>query len=70
MRLIVARCEVNHTGRLTARLPEALRLLMVKADAGPGRHPATRESSGLERAGVGDTPFDAPGNERRGGVRE
>src|SRR6478609_1209268 len=32
MRLIVARCEVNYTGRLTARLPEALRLLMVKAD--------------------------------------
>jgi endonuclease len=32
VRLIVARCEVNYTGRLTARLPEALRLLMVKAD--------------------------------------
>jgi len=32
MRLIVARCEVNYSGRLTARLPEALRLLMVKAD--------------------------------------
>src|SRR5215213_9035351 len=32
MRLIVARCEVNYTGRLTARPPEALRLLMVKAD--------------------------------------
>jgi RecB family endonuclease NucS len=32
MRLIVARCEVHYTGRLTARLPMALRLLMVKAD--------------------------------------
>jgi RecB family endonuclease NucS len=32
MRLIVARCEVRYTGRLTAVLPEALRLLMVKAD--------------------------------------
>ena len=32
MRLIVARCEVSYSGRLTARLPEALRLLMVKAD--------------------------------------
>jgi RecB family endonuclease NucS len=32
MRLIVARCEVVYSGRLTARLPEALRLLMVKAD--------------------------------------
>lgn len=32
MRLIVARCEVTYTGRLTAVLPEALRLLMIKAD--------------------------------------
>src|SRR5215213_34891 len=32
VRLIVARCEVSYSGRLTARLPEALRLLMVKAD--------------------------------------
>jgi endonuclease len=32
VRLIVARCEVRYTGRLTALLPEALRLLMVKSD--------------------------------------
>jgi endonuclease len=32
VRLIVARCEVVYTGRLTAVLPEALRLLMVKSD--------------------------------------
>ena len=32
MRLIVARCEVRYSGRLSAVLPEALRLLMVKAD--------------------------------------
>src|SRR3954447_11045617 len=32
MRLIVARCSVDYTGRLTARLPEALRLVIVKAD--------------------------------------
>jgi RecB family endonuclease NucS len=32
MRLIVARCEVVYSGRLSARLPEALRLIMVKAD--------------------------------------
>jgi RecB family endonuclease NucS len=32
MRLIVARCAVDYTGRLTAHLPEALRLIMVKAD--------------------------------------
>ena len=32
LRLIVARCAVDYTGRLTAHLPEALRLIMVKAD--------------------------------------
>src|SRR5215204_4358025 len=32
MRLIVARCAVDYTGRLTAHLPEALRLIMLKAD--------------------------------------
>jgi endonuclease len=32
MRLIVARCEVRYSGRLDAVLPEALRLLIVKAD--------------------------------------
>jgi RecB family endonuclease NucS len=32
MRLIVARCEVVYSGRLSARLPEALRLLMIKDD--------------------------------------
>src|SRR5688500_8771761 len=32
MRLIVARCEVEYSGRLSAHLPEALRLLMFKAD--------------------------------------
>ncbi len=34
MRLIVARCEVAYSGRLTTRLPEAVRLIMVKADGG------------------------------------
>ena len=32
MRLIVARCEVRYSGRLSAVLPEALRLLMIKSD--------------------------------------
>src|SRR3954471_7347620 len=33
MRLIIARCEVTYSGRLPAtRLPEAVRLIMVKAD--------------------------------------
>jgi RecB family endonuclease NucS len=32
MRLIVARCEVGYSGRLSAVLPEALRLIVVKSD--------------------------------------
>jgi RecB family endonuclease NucS len=32
MRLIVARCEVRYSGRLDALLPEAVRLIMIKAD--------------------------------------
>ena len=32
MRLIVARCEVIYSGRLSAVLPEAVRLLILKAD--------------------------------------
>ena len=32
MRLLVARCEVRYTGRLTATLPEAVRLLVLKSD--------------------------------------
>jgi len=32
MRLVVARCEVTYTGRLTAVLPEAVRLLVLKSD--------------------------------------
>jgi RecB family endonuclease NucS len=32
VRLIVARCEVRYSGRLSAVLPEALRLIMVKSD--------------------------------------
>ena len=32
MRLILARCTVDYAGRLSARLPSAVRLVMVKAD--------------------------------------
>jgi len=32
VRLVIARCSVDYGGRLTAHLPEALRLLIVKAD--------------------------------------
>jgi RecB family endonuclease NucS len=32
MRLVLARCTVDYEGRLSAHLPEAVRLIMVKAD--------------------------------------
>jgi endonuclease len=32
VRLVIARCSVDYIGRLTAHLPEAVRLIMVKAD--------------------------------------
>ena len=32
MRLVIARCSVDYAGRLAAHLPEANRLIMVKAD--------------------------------------
>jgi endonuclease len=32
MRLMIARCAVNYTGRLSTRLAEAVRLIMLKAD--------------------------------------
>ncbi|PZS30175.1 MAG: endonuclease, partial [Pseudonocardiales bacterium] len=32
MRLVIARCSVDYVGRLTAHLPLATRLLLVKAD--------------------------------------
>lgn len=32
VRLIVARCSIDYSGRLKTHLPEALRLLMIKGD--------------------------------------
>ncbi len=32
MRLVIARCSVDYAGRLTAHLPPAVRVIMVKAD--------------------------------------
>jgi len=32
VRLVIARCTVDYSGRLTAHLPEATRLIMVEAD--------------------------------------
>ncbi|MGH3767626.1 MAG: endonuclease NucS [Pseudonocardiaceae bacterium] len=38
MRLVIARCQVDYVGRLTANLPMAPRLLLVKADGSVSVH--------------------------------
>ena len=38
MRLVVARCSVDYVGRLTAHLPVAIRLVMLKADGSVSIH--------------------------------
>ena len=38
MRLLVARCTVDYVGRLTAHLPEAIRLILFKADGSVSIH--------------------------------
>ncbi|MDG4764256.1 endonuclease NucS [Solwaraspora sp. WMMD406] len=38
MRLVIARCSVDYVGRLSAHLPTATRLLMVKADGSVSIH--------------------------------
>lgn len=38
MRLVIARCSVDYIGRLTAHLPTARRLLLVKADGSVSVH--------------------------------
>ncbi|NYI06474.1 endonuclease NucS [Allostreptomyces psammosilenae] len=38
MRLVIARCSVDYAGRLTAHLPSALRLILIKADGSVSIH--------------------------------
>ena len=59
MRLVVATCTVDYVGRLSAHLPSATRLLMVKADGsvlvhsdGKGHKPLS-----LFRWGLIGSPF-------------
>ena len=57
MRLVVARCTVDYAGRLTAHLPPAPRLIMVKADgcvADPRRRRRLQAAELDERAQHGD----------------
>ncbi|HZD23744.1 MAG TPA: endonuclease NucS [Acidimicrobiia bacterium] len=47
MRLVIARCTVDYSGRLDAHLPEATRLIMVKADGTLAIHSDSNASKPL-----------------------
>ena len=38
MRLVIARCQVDYAGRLTAHLPMATRLILIKSDGSVSIH--------------------------------
>ncbi len=64
MRLIVARCEVRYSGRLDALLPEALRLIMIKADGSVLVH----ADAGRLQAAELDDPADGDRGDRPSGM--
>ena len=75
MRLLIARCQVDYAGRLTAHLPMATRLIMVKADGSVSIHADDRAYKPLNwmsppcRLTIGPAPADieaVPGAEERG----
>jgi RecB family endonuclease NucS len=47
MRLVIARCSVDYAGRLSAHLPSATRLLLVKADGSQSVHADDRADKPL-----------------------
>lgn len=66
MRLVIAKCTVDYAGRLTAHLPLATRLIMVKADGSVSVHsdggPTSRSVCSHKpllggRSGVVGSPF-------------
>src|SRR5271170_4900332 len=74
MRLIVARCEVAYIGRLTTALPEAVRLLMLKADGtfmvwADGGGPNVKPLNWMAAPTVIDELHDADGRLERIAVR-
>jgi endonuclease len=75
MRLIVARCEVSYVGRLTTVLPEAVRLLMLKADGtfmvwADGGGPNVKPLNWMTPPTVVELQHDAEGRLERMTVRK
>ncbi|MCU4183917.1 endonuclease NucS [Acidiferrimicrobium sp. IK] len=61
MRLVIATCSVDYTGRLSAHLPTATRLLMVKADGSVSVHSDGKAYKPLNWMTEPCTLVEAPG---------
>ena len=61
MRLLIARCQVDYAGRLTAHLPMATRLILVKADGSVSIHADDRAYKPLNWMGPPCTLTVRPG---------
>ncbi|MDR3070110.1 MAG: endonuclease NucS [Propionibacteriaceae bacterium] len=66
MRLLIARCQVDYSGRLDAHLPMAKRLIMVKADGSVSIHADDRAFKPLNwMSAPCDLTEEEPGVEQR-----
>src|SRR3954463_5977076 len=63
MRLVIARCTVDYVGRLTAHLPSAPRLILVKADGSVSIHADDRAYKPLNWMSPPCTLRVGPGDE-------
>ncbi len=67
VRLVIARCSVDYVGRLSAHLPPATRLLMVKADGSVSIHADDRAYKPLNwmspPCALVELPAPAPGDD-------
>jgi RecB family endonuclease NucS len=61
VRLVIARCSVDYVGRLTAHLPSAQRLILVKADGSVSIHADDRAYKPLNWMSPPCTLQEAPG---------
>jgi RecB family endonuclease NucS len=61
VRLVIARCSVDYFGRLTAHLPSAQRLILVKADGSVSIHADDRAYKPLNWMSPPCTMQEAPG---------
>lgn len=66
MRLVIARCSVDYVGRLTAHLPPAPRLILVKADGSVSVHADDRAYKPLNWMSPPCTLKEEPGGDGEG----